>query len=297
MKVLVQDGNALVWNVADVQKLRSHGIVGIMDGVLPDNPQQVQTQGLPMMLMKEAATILQEMGVIELVHNPDLSNTSTENLEEKFRGMMLDSDQALQVEKYYEDRKRHITKNADKILQSAKKKNDKLDPGDPKKVPDSELTKEKVINDKINQIPPPKLGSMLVRIHNECPFIKELKSEKAPWDFPSRRRDKLVYHAFKDLWERGYWLLSGLDCGVDFLLYTDDPILVHAMYGVVVVPATADDSEDGQAGLHMRDMTAVVRLNNFSKRKTLIAFVKLDGTISYTALSWEGFSFAGSTLE
>ncbi|KAF2363664.1 tRNA intron endonuclease catalytic domain-like [Trinorchestia longiramus] len=304
IKICVVDSLALVWSMQQVQALRKHRVTGIMDGALPDKPLQNRSRGLPMVLLSEAATMLRDMGIVELVFYPALLAAPTVRME-LLLSTLEKGDHAKQRNKYYEERKVQINKHASKILQSAKKKNAKLAEGDPNKIPDSELTLEKVISDKLEQISPPKEGSLLSQIHNEYPFMKDLVSEPADWTFPSTEREKRLYYVFKDLWQKNYWIMAGGDCGVDFLAYKGDPILVHATFGVTVVASdcqaahgpNSPSSSTHRTGLHMSDFTAYVRVNNIQKRNTLIAFVQSDGTVNYQTIKWKGLCFTRTSME
>lgn len=153
---------------------------------------------------------------------------------------------AKQRNKYVEERKMQITKHADKILHSAKKKNAKLSKNDPKYIPESELTIDKVIENKLKNIKNPKPGSLLVQIHLEYPFINDLKWEHVTWDFPKTDKDKIRYAVYKNLWStnENYYVMCGRDSGMDFMLYKGDPLLVHAVLGVIVGPSKCKHSKD-----------------------------------------------------
>ena len=46
----------------------------------------------------------------------------------------------------------------------------------------------------------------------------------------------LKYKVFRDLWERGYYLTSGLKYGGEYLVYHAHPSHTHASYIAVVIP-------------------------------------------------------------
>lgn len=257
--------------------------------------------------------------------------------------MLLEkNDLKKQEERYFEERKMQVSKHATKILQSARKKNAKLSKTDPKYVPQSEITLEKVLEARMKNIPPPKPGSLLVQIHLEYPFINDLKWKAIKWEFPKSQSDKVMYTVFKDLWLKNYFVTSGLESGMDYMLYKGDPLLVHAVLGVVVIDNTdipprnttsaslanqssmlssnknsfikmhgkssgidsktetdtrSSDSvtasvstanKDLNSGLRVLDLVSYVRVNNFEKRKTLLAFVRPDFSICYQTVKWEG---------
>ena len=58
----------------------------------------------------------------------------------------------------------------------------------------------------------------------------------ADWTYPQTSCKKLRYHVFVDLWEKGYYLTSGINFGGDFLAYPGDPIRYHSFFIVIIVP-------------------------------------------------------------
>ena len=58
----------------------------------------------------------------------------------------------------------------------------------------------------------------------------------ADWTYPQTSCEKLRYQVFEDLWEKGYYLTSGVYFGGDFLAYPGDPIRYHSFFIVIIVP-------------------------------------------------------------
>lgn len=252
--------------------------------------------------------MLQEQGVVELVHYPALHSPPCDRMD-LLQMALENGDKARQRNKYFEERKKQISKHADKILSSARKKNAQLTLDDPKRIPDAELTLDRVINDKMASMPPPKPGSLLVQIHLEYPFINDLTSEPATWNFPKTPSQEMLYLVYKDLWAKKYWVLCGKDSGVDFLLYEGDPLLVHATIGVKAVPSDIRTGESAvkmtpskekfysdDPGLSCEDMVGFVRHNTNQKRATWFAYVQDNGNVSYMQFDWNGFDFGGVNL-
>lgn len=59
-----------------------------------------------------------------------------------------------------------------------------------------------------------------------APFVEDAYIEKSDlidaetsWTYPQTELEKLKYDVFKDLWERDYYLTSGVNFGGDFLCY------------------------------------------------------------------------------
>uniref|UniRef100_A0A6A7FY82 tRNA-intron lyase n=1 Tax=Hirondellea gigas TaxID=1518452 RepID=A0A6A7FY82_9CRUS len=239
IKISVIEELAVVWSLETVQVLREHRVTGVMDGALPEQPNQNRTRGLPMVLGKEAVTLLQDIAVIELVHYPDLNNSPSDKMD-ILQVAMEKGDFSKQRNRYIEDRKRHMMKHSDKILASAKKKNAKLAKDNPKRIPENKLTIENIISDKVKDLKLPGRGSLVVQIHMEYPFINDLKSVPVRWNYPITEREIMAYLVYRDLWQKGYWVVSGTECSLDFLLYKGDPMMVHACLGVKVVASDID---------------------------------------------------------
>lgn len=86
-------------------------------------------------------------------------------------------------------------------------------------------------------------------------------------------------HVFCDLWEKGYYITSGLKYGGDFLVYADDPSKTHSTYIAVVLPQTQQISH----------WAALARVANKVRKKVLLCSVQ-DSCVHYCTLEWAGSS-------
>eukprot|EP00871_Galdieria_phlegrea_P000134 jgi/Galph1/1120/GphlegSOOS_G5799.1 len=79
---------------------------------------------------------------------------------------------------------------------------------------------------------------------------------------PLRRRVAV----FLDLWQRGFYLSSGVKFGADFLAYAGDPILFHASLAVSIT--------ERDAVMSPRDMVAFGRLGVSTRKRATLAYVE-----------------------
>ena len=112
---------------------------------------------------------------------------------------------------------------------------------DPKYIPDSELTPDKVMQNKFSKIQKPKPGSLLIQINAESPFLEQMSPKEYDWKFPDTLKRKLRYITYRDLYDRNYWIVDGFDQGMDFMLYQTSPEISHGFAGVVIVDDTHVD--------------------------------------------------------
>lgn len=95
---------------------------------------------------------------------------------------------------------------------------------------------------------------------------------------------------FDDLKAKGYYLSCGAKFGADFLAYAGDPQLFHAALAVLVV--------DGSQALNAREIVALGRLGDATRKRTVLAWVddehdQLDEdvdrmhTVHYVGVQWE----------
>lgn len=95
-----------------------------------------------------------------------------------------------------------------------------------------------------------------------------------------RSREQLLRErVFIDLWEKGYYITSGLKYGGDFLVYTNDPSSSHSTYIALVVSWQQ----------HISCLTALARVATKVKKKILLCSTD-DDQITYFTLEWAGIS-------
>lgn len=90
-----------------------------------------------------------------------------------------------------------------------------------------------------------------------------------------RSNDQILRdHVFRDLWEKGYYMTSGLKYGGDFLVYADDPSSSHSSYIALVLSQTQ----------HITCLPALARVATKVKKKILLC----SADDCYCTLEWAG---------
>lgn len=92
----------------------------------------------------------------------------------------------------------------------------------------------------------------------------------------------LKYDIFRDLWEKGYYVLVGNKMGADFIVYENDPLVVHASYIVKVLK--------WDEYISSLDYVMISRIANSSKKSLLIASIDENGEVKYIKSDWIGVS-------
>ena len=92
----------------------------------------------------------------------------------------------------------------------------------------------------------------------------------------------MKYRVFSDLWHKGYYITSGLKYGGDYLVYTNNPLVVHSQFIAKIYSWSEDISpmsliQDG-------------RLGGKVKKNILLCTLKADDSVQYISLYWSGIS-------
>ena len=111
------------------------------------------------------------------------------------------------------------------------------------------------------------------KVEDEKNFLLEYEQNK----------NNLLYLVYKDLHNKGYFILPGNKYGVDFLGYKDDPNFVHSTY--LISCKKADENID------VKDIINNERISVGTKKVLIYAFVDKDKDnndvkINYINLSW-----------
>ena len=111
------------------------------------------------------------------------------------------------------------------------------------------------------------------KVEDEKNFLLEYEQNK----------NNLLYLVYKDLHNKGYFILPGNKYGVDFLGYKDDPNFVHCNY--LISCKKADENID------VKDIINNERISVGTKKVLIYAFVdkdkdNSDTKINYINLSW-----------
>ena len=128
------------------------------------------------------------------------------------------------------------------------------------------------------------VSDMGILIHIPSVMPQKLPSfPLADWTYPQTSREKLHYQVFVDLWERGYYLTSGVNFGGDFLAYPGDPIRYHSFFIVIIVPWGKK--------ITPFEIISAGRLGASVKKTALLCSVGDEtGQVIYTSVKWSGIS-------
>ncbi|CAL1288750.1 unnamed protein product [Larinioides sclopetarius] len=116
-----------------------------------------------------------------------------------------------------------------------------------------------------------------VQLFTECPW--KTKFDPVSWNFPSSEMEKLRYAVYKDLWEKKYFITSGVKFGGDFMAYEGDPLKYHALF--VIVCMCRGQRFQGY------DLVTYGRLGHQVKKTVALASLNEHGEVDYISLSWE----------
>lgn len=98
---------------------------------------------------------------------------------------------------------------------------------------------------------------------------------------PATETERLKYAVFRNLWLKGYYLTPGIKYGGDYLVYRDNPNLVHADFIAVVLSWKQP----------ICSIVSLGRLGSKVKKNTLLCSVEGEGgPINYVTLQWSGMS-------
>lgn len=90
------------------------------------------------------------------------------------------------------------------------------------------------------------------------------------------KQEKYRYLIYKDLWECGYTLTTGLKFGGDYLVYKGHPHTVHASFIAVVLPWKQT----------IRSFGAVTRVGTKVKKSILLCSMDEEGMVHYLTVDW-----------
>ncbi|XP_052764569.1 tRNA-splicing endonuclease subunit Sen34-like [Mya arenaria] len=282
VKITKFQNDFLIWSASDSRVVREEfRIVGTLTGCLPRAPHQNTHLGLPLQLCKEEVRLLIDKGFAELVETVyEDANDTTRN---EFKQREQESYER-QIDLFKEDRKVELKRCLPKIIEGKKAKRNKLLDERKKKgedIPDSEYEAEIELRVEDIAIPDIEKRHMMVQTPLEC-ATKKTTYKPVDWDFPHTDSEKLRYAVFRDLWERGHFITSGLKFGGDFLSYPGDPSRFHSFFIVVCRPY--------REPLCAGDIVTMGRLGTSVKKTVVLCSLDDAGRICYTSLQWTGIS-------
>mmetsp|Transcript_9611 Transcript_9611/g.19641 ORF Transcript_9611/g.19641 Transcript_9611/m.19641 type:complete len:287 (-) Transcript_9611:570-1430(-) len=264
-----------VWSVDDVMRLRTqYRIVGDFAGTLPRFPAQNKVRGIPLLLTREEVALGVRKGFMRVIDDDSSAYRCEQAPPATTRSF---------AESFH---KRPAELSAGRLgLQ------DTLD---------TPTTKR------------PRLYGMLSAAWNYarsifqhgCDYVAsqggtsriegtdttiEFATQALPRELKRRRKEVLPevrpplsdsrVAVFSDLWERGYFITSGIKFGVDFLAYAGDPSLFHAALMVVV-------KTDSDVVMMMEELVSLERLSKSTKKRACVAYCGGSGHVAYLGFQW-----------
>ncbi|KAF8520172.1 hypothetical protein BU17DRAFT_46973 [Hysterangium stoloniferum] len=296
----ISNGHAYVWTVEDASELRSkHRICGTLSGTLPHLSQQNFFLGLPLLLMPEEVVLLVENGIAVMVDDATATREpSASDLREwdESRKQVV----AEQIEQWQQ---RETARQALEMTNGQGKGRMSEDALQKRKERLERKAREEGAANTIDEnlvisrpTPGPVLqpqSSYMVQIPStslshswyQPRRYDTLDSAKQAgiWQFPSTLEERASYHVFRDLWEKGHFLGSGIKFGGEFLVYPGDPLRYHSHFVASVLPSHSAEIRPMEIVAHGRLVTAT------KKSHLLCGWDEETGKVTYLSLEWSGF--------
>ncbi|XP_044269419.1 probable tRNA-splicing endonuclease subunit sen34 isoform X2 [Tribolium madens] len=243
IKLHYSQGSVLIYDADDWAKLRkTHRILA-----------------LPLKLLPEEVLLLLDKKLAKLV---DCQFNITSEMREKFEKFENDLLEEEKI-KYKNNRKRQLESMMGDIVAAKRKRGDSRPP---EEIFIEELEKSCKITRDI-MIWPTFLTPLSMENETEVSRDEICKST-----------NELKYNVFRDLWEQGYYITTGVKFGADFLVYLGDPIAYHAIF---IVHCVGNPDEV----LHSSEIVAFGRLATAVKKRAVLATSKNE-KISYITINW-----------
>ncbi|XP_008115448.1 tRNA-splicing endonuclease subunit Sen34 [Anolis carolinensis] len=277
IRIHVLEGKALVWNYADVRRIREeHRIVGTLFGALARKPRQNVRLGLPLQLLPEEARLLLENGLAILCKNPASPALGEDTSQEvAVYQKELEENYQEQCRLAAEQRKALLDTLAERIAQGRAKKRQREG--------EEEESSSKLAEPEPSFVLP--RDSMMVQLPTERinpgqEVVVDWRVPSKDWPYAGQPDHEAHYRIFRNLWERGFYVTSGSKFGGNFLVYPGDPMRFHAHYIALCVPRDTP--------LSLCDIISAGRLGSNVKKTVLLCSADEDGTVVYTSLQWTG---------
>lgn len=234
----------LVWNPYHALYLRTRfRIIGCFSGLLaPSLPQKPGYLGLPLSLSLEEATLLIEKKCAFVVSEK----------------IILPCEQELkEYEEIYQQKVKeymaHKMQRSHEIQKSLE--NSKME--------------------MMQQVP--------ILIHTSAEALPWNQSyPPLEWNYPFNEQDLLRYQVFKNIWEKGFYITLGSKFGGDYLLYKDDPSLVHSSY---IASIHSPDQK-----IPPLDLVSMGRLGTFVKKTHALCTWTQEEGFMVICIKWTGWN-------
>ncbi|KIJ44176.1 hypothetical protein M422DRAFT_168785, partial [Sphaerobolus stellatus SS14] len=114
---------------------------------------------------------------------------------------------------------------------------------------------------------------------------EDLESAKTAglWSYPQTPEERASYQVFRDLWEKGHYLGSGIKFGGDYLVYPGDPLRYHSHFAASVIPSPTTT-------IRPMEIVAHGRLGTATKKAHLLCGWNEDKKeVSHFSIEWASF--------
>ncbi|MCJ1251848.1 tRNA-splicing endonuclease subunit [Trapelia coarctata] len=277
---LLYDINVITW------LRKTHHILGVLIGTLPQIPQQNVFLGLPLELMPEEARLLAEKGLAYIVEDLEWHENgmklTTHNEREAFRrDLAREGREAARAaeRKQMESTERAMRKlrlgsTPDREAKGSSERNDQTTP-DPEE-------SESLFSAVVSQQPgSPSVSDSRASIHNMEAWNITPTTSYPPLPTPQNNPGTPLptvnpssYALFKHLHAHDYFMSPGLRFGCQFLVYPGDPLRFHSHFLAV--------SMDWDEEINLLDMVGGGRLGTGVKKGWLIGGVEKDVNVEHT---------------
>lgn len=289
----VSNGKAYVWTVRDVTALRTqHRICGILTGTLPHLTQQNFFLGLPLLLMPEEVVLLLEKDVCTLVDD-------TYSIQEPTCAELVEWDENIKKEiheqiEQWKEKEKEKADGSTKII-SGDKEGRRSEEAiakrrDRQKKHQSSAAPE---HQSFNPTAPSVAGTFTITIPSMSDVLAWyqprrydtlIAARKAElWMYPSTSYERACCRVFRDLWEKGYYIGSGIKFGGEYLVYPGDPLRYHSHYVTTIVTSP-------YTPIRPMEIVAHGRLATGTKKSQLFCTWREESdTVIYYSVDWAGF--------
>lgn len=281
-RYLLYDSNLITW------LRRTHNILGVLIGTLPQFPQQNVFLGLPLELQPEEVRLLVEKEVAYVVcdfewHELGLRSITSEQRREFLTGLHDEGKEAARVSDRRKEASREKTRERLQKKKRTVRARQGLEADDERSAEANDGGEEEEEESLFESLPLP--SSSAAKLPSSS--IQPTSSDQSAWtvtpttSYPPLPRPPLdraiqlpvvrpsSYALFKHLHAESYFLSPGLRFGCQFLVYPGDPLRFHSHF--LAVGLNWDEEFD------LLDLVGGGRLGTGVKKGWLIGGVERDG--------------------
>ena len=120
----------------------------------------------------------------------------------------------------------------------------------------------------------------LLKDPSKASEIQQHHQQATNWKYPTTDTEKHKYAVFKELYDRGYYITSGMLFGGDYAVYPADPLVFHAEFIVSV--------REFNELMSPKALITFGRLGVGVKKSPVLAAVNNEGQVCFVTLTWRG---------